>query len=236
MKNFPVGFIALGALVLSACGQVPDVTPSSTAAAPAPFQVTLLSPAQQNALRHQLQELRDVQAQVAAGTLTAPVDDAGQVVDLGALIQSFELDLQMGAQPLNIEVPSGKLNPQAAPYAQYIYTNIAGDNNFRGNYSFNKSRFPRFNWSNDGCSGPSEYTGWSDEFYWPCLAHDFGYRNARLYPNLLNGNHRAWVDSQFKQHMRLKCDTLGWRKYPCYAAAEGFYQAVRLRGAGSFYP
>lgn len=239
MRKQGFGLLMFGALVLSACGQNPSAPAQSapeTATEASATPSTFLSATEREALQAQLAELRQLRADVAAGRTAAPLTDEGQAIDLDALIASFEADLQQGVAPLNIEVPNDTLGAQAAPYPQSTYTAIAATDVFRNNYNFYRSRYARFNWGNDGCSGPAKFTGWSDEFFWPCVQHDFGYRNARLYPRLLNENHRAWIDGQFKQHMRQKCATLGWRKYACYVAAEGFWAAVRHGGRGSFYP
>lgn len=252
MKPTALLTLLLGALTLSSCGQTPGgQTPGDqaagapaapeAAAAPAPLYTSILTPEQQQQLRQEIAEAQQVREDVRAGSVASPLNDDGTPVDFDALIRGMQDELQRGQQELS-PAPGAStdqtLSPQAAPYAQRIYTDIAGDDRFLSNYNFNRRTFPRFVWSNDGCSGPSAYTGWSDEFFWPCVQHDFGYRQikARFYPNLATGAHREWVDGQFLQHMRQKCDTLGWREYPCRVAAQAFWAAVRARGAGSFYP
>ncbi|MBF6326958.1 phospholipase A2 [Nocardia transvalensis] len=99
----------------------------------------------------------------------------------------------------------------------------------------NAAKDPRFDWSTDGCSGPTEPI-----FANACLQHDFGYRNY--------GNHGAlklsptaetkeWIDGQFLEQMRNACGD----KYPpdvvgsCIDNAQYAWQAVHSAGGGSFF-
>ncbi|GHF40962.1 hypothetical protein HNQ07_001536 [Deinococcus metalli] len=229
--------LLLGTLALASCGQQ-AATPQATApAASAPAATTNLDDAQLAALRARIAEMQGLRDDVRAGRVPAPVDDHGQALDLDQLVRTLQADLQEGLQPrpLTAAADSARLGAQAAPYAVTTYTIIASTDTFRSRYSTLRSAFPRFNWSNDGCSGPSGYTGWSDEFLWPCVQHDFGYRNARFYSSRMNETDRHWVDGQFKQHMQQVCDTLGWRKPFCYVAAQAFYTAVYFGGKSSYY-
>lgn len=236
-----LGLLLLGTLALASCGQQATTTAQDdpaavTAGTPAP--TTVLSDTQITALRARIAEVQALRDDVQAGRAAAPLDDAGQAIDLDALLRDLKADLAEGLMPLpttSTGTGGSTLDAQAAPYASSTYKIVASTNTFRSRYSTLKSAFPRFVWTTDGCSGPSGYTGWSDEFYWPCRQHDFGYRNVRFYPSLRNETHRHWVDAQFKEHMNSVCDTLGWRKYPCYVAARAFYTAVYFGGKGSFY-
>lgn len=241
-QQYASGLLLLGTLSLASCGQQ---AAAPTAATPAPptsgvavSPATNLDEAQLAALRARIADMQALQADVQAGRVPAPVDDDGAAVDLAGLIQNLQADLQEGLKPRppSVNESGTALGAQAAPYYLSTYTTIAATNTFRSRYSTLRSAFPRFNWGNDGCSGPSGYTGWSDEFFWPCVQHDFGYRNARFYPSRMNEADRHWVDGQFKQHMQAVCDTLGWRKPFCYVAAQAFYTAVYFGGRSSYYP
>ncbi|PNY81615.1 phospholipase A2 [Deinococcus koreensis] len=232
--------LLLGTLTLASCGQqagMPAASAPTTDTAPAAATPTNLDSAQLAALRARIAQMQSLQADVQAGRVPAPVDDAGKAIDLNQLILDLQADLREGLspRPLPAAQPGAGLSAQAAPYALSTYTTIAATNTFRSRYWTLRGAFPRFNWGNDGCSGPAGYTGWSDEFFWPCVQHDFGYRNARFYPSRMNEADRHWIDGQFKQHMQAVCDTLGWRKPFCYVAAQAFYTAVYLRGGSSYY-
>lgn len=236
MRTPILGLLLLGTLTLASCGQnaaaptQPDqaTSPSTPEAAP-----TNLNADQLGALRTRIADVQQLRDDVRAGRVAAPLDDTGAALDLDALLGALQADLNEGLQLQQLPVPD--LSAQRVPYASSTYKSVSANNSFRSQYSSLRGKYPSFNWTTDGCSGPSGYTGWSDEFYWPCRQHDFGYRNARHYPSLMNETHRHWVDGQFKQHMQNVCDDLGWRKYPCYAAAQAFYTAVYYGGKGSFY-
>lgn len=237
-RPYVSGLLLLGTLSLASCGQqttAPAATTPAPDAAAATTPVTNLDDAQLAALRARIADMQTLQVDVQAGRVPAPVDDAGKAVDLGQVIRNMQADLQEGLKPRPAAQPGTALGAQAAPYFLSTYTTIAATNTFRSRYWTLRGAFPRFNWGNDGCSGPAGYTGWSDEFFWPCVQHDFGYRNARFYPSRMNETDRHWVDGQFKQHMQAVCDTLGWRKPFCYVAAQAFYTAVYLRGGSSYY-
>ncbi|ADV67924.1 phospholipase A(2) [Deinococcus maricopensis] len=223
MRNAPLFGLLLGTLVLASCNQTAS-TP--TAADPAPTSAT-------STIQNDLNAFKQLQVQVSRGEMPAPVDSDGNPVDLQKLIGQIEDDL---AHPL--AAPTNEVISAQAAYAQRIYTDIAADNNFTGNLAYNKRTFPRFNWGNDGCSIPGLPDAASKYivFHPACVQHDFGYRNARAYPNLMNENHRGWVDGQFKEHMRTICSKRNILLRPgCYADAEIFWAAVRHGGRGSFY-
>jgi hypothetical protein len=121
------------------------------------------------------------------------------------------------------------------------YRSIVADDNFRTHYEQYKRQFPppRFNWGNDGCSGPAKLTGYNDNFFWPCVQHDFGYRNNRIASQHNEGT-REFVDRQFLRHMRQICDRYDsalikrGAKVACYGAADAFYHAVRVGAKSSW--
>lgn len=214
--------LLFASLLLASCNQT--ALPAKTASAAS--ETT-------NTVQADLAAFKLLQAQVSRGEQANPVDSEGQPIDLTALIAQIEADL---AHPLSMP-HEGTLSAQAV-YAQRIYTDISADNNFMGNYSFNTRTFPRFNWSNDGCSVPYLPSRFRDMLVFKpaCIQHDFGYRNARAYPNLMNENHRAWIDGQFKEHMRSICSRRTLVLRPgCYVDAEAFWGAVRNWGDDSFY-
>jgi hypothetical protein len=95
-----------------------------------------------------------------------------------------------------------------------------------------RKRYPKFDWSTDGCSGGVKHVSKQDfaQFFWPCAQHDFGYRN-----NDFVGRHddktRAFVDSEFLERMRAVCDKLsGVKKTTCRGKAKLFYAAVHKLG------
>lgn len=232
-----LGLLLLGTIALASCGQQ-VATPSASEPATVESSVqTNLDAAQLSALRARIADMKALQADVQTGRVAAPTDNNGQALDLDQLIHSLEADLQEGLRPrtASAALPGTSLGAQVAPYAVSTYAIIASTSTFRPRYWTLRGAFPRFNWGNDGCSGPAGYTGWSDEFFWPCVQHDFGYRNARFYPSRMNEADRHWVDGQFKQHMQAVCDTLGWRKPFCYVAAQAFYTAVYYGGGSSYY-
>jgi hypothetical protein len=119
------------------------------------------------------------------------------------------------------------------------YRMIVADDNFHANYDRYKRQYPQFNWGNDGCSGPARFTGYSDNFFWPCVQHDFGYRNNRI-ASQHNEAARQFVDSEFRQHMKQICGRYdsAIRKRParwsCNGAADAFYTAVRARAQSAW--
>src|SRR5688500_13497574 len=94
---------------------------------------------------------------------------------------------------------------------QASYWQIDSDSNFQADYNHYKSAYPGFDWSTDGCSVPMVIQAVSRmadkyvaKFYWPCVQHDFGYRNAG-HVGLKNENARAQVDQHLKDGMMATC-------------------------------
>ena len=121
-----------------------------------------------------------------------------------------------------------------------VYRAIASDDNFQARYNDYRRLFPGFNWSNDGCSGPAHLSGYSDNFRWPCIQHDFGYRNNHL-DHQHDENTRKFIDEQFLRHMREVCQRYDNAivkrpaKLACFSAAEAFYAAVRNGARSSWH-
>ena len=216
--------VLLGSLILASCNQ---------AALPLSSEASSSEAVSADPLRTDLAEFRALQLQVSRGERAAPLDSAGQPVNLPLLIDQIERDL---ANPV-LDLSGSDLSAQAI-YAQRTYTNISADDSFTSHLSSNKRTFPRFIWSTDGCSIPGLPSRFQTNvvFYPACVQHDFGYRNVKAYPNLMNENHRDWVDAQFKRHMRTICSHRNiFLKPGCYVDAEAFWGAVRHFGRNSFY-
>ena len=226
MTHKPLGLLASGLLLLASCSQTSTPTAStgtSGMAASVPASASIL------ALQQALTDLRVSKALVEAGG-AVPVDEAGQPVNLDTLIQGYQVDLAAASQTA-LEAP----RLQALDAYSQNYFVIVDDDNFRANHPNWVHYFPGYNWSTDGCSGPAGYTGYDDNFYWPCVQHDFGYRNASF-----TGNHnettRSHIDSAFQRHMNQLCSHYGVLAKPgCYAAAKAFFLAVRAKGQSSFH-
>ena len=217
--------VLLSGLILASCNQTalpalsPDAVSSETVSS--------------DPVRRDLAEFKTLQLQVNRGERAAPVDSTGQPVDLALLISQLERDL---ANPV-LDPSAAGLSAQAI-YAQRIYTDISADDSFTAHLAYNKSAFRYFNWSTDGCSIPGIPSKFQTNvvFYPACVQHDFGYRNVKAYPNLMNESHRDWVDAQFKRHMRTICSQRNILLRPgCYVDAEAFWGAVRNFGRDSFY-
>ncbi len=86
-------------------------------------------------------------------------------------------------------------------------------------------------WTTDGCSAPLlGDSGRSFDFRWPCLRHDFGYRNFKSH-GLFNSNTRQRIDDQFRRDLDESCrPRMRTFKVRCVAWAEIFYTAVRAAG------
>lgn len=225
MMNKVFGLLASGLLLLASCSQTS--TPVVMADTQDTVAVTQPS-ANLLAIQQALVDLRAARAQVEAGG-AVPVDESGQAVNLDAVIQSYEADLATASQA----APTAPSLQAQSLYTQYYFV-VVDDDNFRANYGNWTHGFPGYNWGNDGCSGPASYTGYNDNFFWPCVQHDFGYRNARF-----TGNHnettRSYVDSAFQRHMNQLCSRYSFFAKPgCYAAAKAFFLAVRAGGQSSF--
>ncbi|MFC4454038.1 phospholipase A2 [Deinococcus sonorensis] len=221
--------LLLGTLLLSACGQTPQPAPDAQSGETASALPTTTASQDDAAVFQQtLKDLRDAKARVAAGE-AAPTDAQGQPLDLDALIRQYEAHLQ-SAQTRALEP---NITAQSL-YSQYFRT-IVADDHFRANYSNWRRGFPGYNWSNDGCSGPANRTGYGDNFLWPCIQHDFGYRNNRL-AGQHNESTRLFIDVAFLRHMNQLCSHYSWYAKPgCYAMANVFYNGVRFGGWSSFY-
>ena len=120
-NQYASGLLLLGTLSLASCGQQraapAAATPAQTAAEMAATPATSLDAAQLAALRARIAEMQALQADVQAGRLPAPVDDAGQAVDLQELIQDLQADLREGLnpRPLSATQPGTQLGAQTAP-------------------------------------------------------------------------------------------------------------------------
>jgi hypothetical protein len=120
------------------------------------------------------------------------------------------------------------------PYVGTFAT-IAADDKFREHYDEWRRNFPDFDWHNNGCSGPAKLTGYADNFFWPCVQHDFGYRNAPLV-NRRNEATRKFIDDELLKHTKQVCSHYHVLKKPsCYVTANNFYNAVRLFARGYFF-
>jgi hypothetical protein len=100
-----------------------------------------------------------------------------------------------------------------------------------------------FNWSSDGCSGPSwpvvkQVRGvYRTLFNQPCEQHDFGYRNygGRLGLGRDQGT-RAWIDGRFYTEMKRLCNDKYhhiWQvfnKGACLSEALLVFKAIRVGG------
>jgi hypothetical protein len=97
-----------------------------------------------------------------------------------------------------------------------------------------------FDWSDDGCSGPTWDAGlpFSAD---PCRQHDFGYRNFGRGLQLGRDEaHRSWIDDRLKAELQRSCDEryigfIGWLGPLCRQSANSFHIAVRNWGRGAFY-
>lgn len=126
--------------------------------------------------------------------------------------------------------------PTEGSDAQYAaaFNTIAADNSFHAHYDQWRNKFPNFDWGTDGCSGPAKLTGFADNFYWPCVQHDFGYRNNRKV-HRHNETTRAFVDAELLAHIKQLCAHYALLAKPgCYLAAQNFYNAVRVGGWAKF--
>ena len=123
--------------------------------------------------------------------------------------------------------------PRNDRYVQYFNT-IAADNSFRAHYDQWRQQFPKFDWSTDGCSGPARLPRFADNFYWPCVQHDFGYLNHRRVHRYDEAT-RAFLDAELLAHTRQLCSHYAARARPgCYLAANRFYTAARASGRSAF--
>jgi len=123
--------------------------------------------------------------------------------------------------------------PEGDRYAEN-FAKIVADNDFREHYDQLRRDFPRFDWHNNGCSGPAKLTGYADDFFWPCVQHDFGYRNAKMV-HRHNETTRTFIDFQLLEHTKRVCSHRSLlAKPPCYVTANNFYSAVRLFGRSHF--
>jgi Prokaryotic phospholipase A2 len=108
------------------------------------------------------------------------------------------------------------------------------------------NRPARFNWTDDGCSGPGlvgpVYRNLFDK---PCQQHDFGYRNYGSRGGGLalqaDENTREWIDGRFRSEMNRLCDRTfaSWYEKPnkaaCLSEAVAVWVAVRNGGRSAFY-
>ena len=86
-------------------------------------------------------------------------------------------------------------------------------------------------WTSDGCSAPLiGDSGRSFDFRWPCVRHDFGYRNFKSH-DLFNDETRLRIDDKFRQDLDESCrPRMRSFKVRCLAWAEIYYSAVRAMG------
>lgn len=94
--------------------------------------------------------------------------------------------------------------------------------------------WPELDWETNGCSTPQGWDlGYRDLFAPACVVHDFAYHNLRvLEPTAEN---RLRSDEAFRNNLRAICaEQSSWNQPACYAAAELYYAAVRLRGSLRF--
>jgi hypothetical protein len=115
------------------------------------------------------------------------------------------------------------------------FARIAADDKFREHYDEWRRNFPLFDWNSDGCKGPAKLTGYEDNFLWPCVQHDFGYRNAPLV-NRRNEATRKFVDDELLKHTKQVCSHYGVLKKPsCFVTADNFYKALRRFSRDRFF-
>lgn len=116
-----------------------------------------------------------------------------------------------------------------------------------------RARPSRFDWSDDGCSGPWGISNaYRNLFNKPCQLHDFGYRNygrvdadGRGRPRLHLGRDeptRSWIDDRFRTEMVRVCTntfTRWWQKAnkaACVVQSRIVWAAVRgYFGRNAFY-
>ncbi|CAM3576398.1 phospholipase A2 [Deinococcus frigens] len=113
----------------------------------------------------------------------------------------------------------GSVNNYTSQYAAYAFTGYP---------------YPGLDWGRDGCSAPDGLgLGYREDFRPACNVHDFGYRNLKVYQR--TDANRQTTDEAFYTNMKAICAAKSWYKRPaCYSAAFAYYEAVRLRGGGSF--
>ncbi|HEY1177612.1 MAG TPA: phospholipase A2 [Phytomonospora sp.] len=93
-----------------------------------------------------------------------------------------------------------------------------------------------FEWSNDGCSGPTEKI-----FHDACVQHDFGYRNYGAHYALklsVTRETKDWIDARFHEEMDRACvDTYpaGEAVASCMDNATLAWTAVHLYGDAHFF-
>ncbi|CAM4419264.1 phospholipase A2 [Deinococcus marmoris] len=226
MKNFGLGYLLLGTLVLTSCGSQGNTagTPPTPAATNAgPGATTEPTVAEQIAAFAQRPELQDADTQAILKAyandplLLQGLQEAYGLPNSG--LNAEALALQMGQPGLSAQA-SGK-----AGYAQGVaWGSIA--------YHAAERRSPNYsglNWNNDGCSAPRGLgLGYSDFFRSACNVHDFGYRNL---PKLISipywPYNKSRTDSAFLGNMRGLCNAKSWYSRPaCYAAAQAYYEVV----------
>ena len=102
---------------------------------------------------------------------------------------------------------------------------------FTRQYSSLRRENKTLDWSTDGCSAPLiGDSGRSFNFRWPCLRHDFGYRNFKS-RGLFNTEMRQRVDDRFRRDLDESCEPKQRTfKVRCLAWAEIFLTAVRAAG------
>lgn len=102
---------------------------------------------------------------------------------------------------------------------------------FANKYTLLRRANRALDWTTDGCSAPVVGdSGRSFNFRWPCLRHDFGYRNFKSH-GLFNSESRLRVDEQLHRDLEETCaPRLRTFKLRCMAWAEIFYTLVRAGG------
>jgi len=229
MKIRIAGIIVLGTFALMACGQPAGPAVLISAGTSSQNLATPLSPEQQDTVAVFEQAVTDIQAAqalVASGS-APPVDDQGQSIDLAALVTTYQDTIaeyrhQQASTPLTAQ-------------SDAAFVRTYRDDNFKNNYLNDRHYMPNYDWSQDGCSGPATKTGYADNFYWPCVQHDFGYRNNRR-ARMHNEWTRYDIDVSFLRHMDNLCAHYGvFAKVPCYSMSTIFYKGVRYGAWSAFY-
>jgi hypothetical protein len=98
----------------------------------------------------------------------------------------------------------------------------------------------KFDWHDNGCSSPfgALTAHWEAVFDRSCKRHDFGYRNFGHGLALgSNDTTKRQIDARLLSDMRHQCSSYSGSLFSCYAAAQGFYEAVAHTGAAqtAFY-
>ena len=229
IKNFGLGYLLLGTLILTSCGSQSGTAGTPPAPAASAEQVTTNEPtvAEQIAAFAQRPELQDAESQAILK------EYANDPLLLQGLKEAYGLPNEgLNAEALALQAGHPGLSSQATGKAGYAQSVAWGS---ISHYAAER-RSPNYsglNWNYDGCSAPSGLgLGYSDFFRSACNVHDFGYRNL---PKLISipywPYNKARTDSAFLSNMRGQCNSKSWYARPgCYAAAQAYYHAVDIGG------